>query len=59
MHTLQYMAIKKAWISVLSRLYRACAYFHFSGAAHGGPAYSGNHRKDSVGNLPHEARTTQ
>lgn len=30
-----------------------------SGAAHDGSAYSGNHRMDSAGLLPHEARTTQ
>lgn len=33
--------------------------FGFNGAARGGPAYSGNHRKDSAGHRPHEARTTQ
>lgn len=43
----------------MSRLYRASVKFSFNGAAHGGPADSGNRRKDSAGHLPHEARTTQ
>lgn len=53
-HTLQCMAIMEADIFALS-----CVCFRVSGAARDGSAYSGNHRMDSAGHLPHEARTTQ
>lgn len=43
----------------LTRLYRAYAWFGFSEATRGGPAYSGSRRKDSAELLPHGARTTQ
>lgn len=44
---------------MMSHLYRAFGdELSFNGAARGGPTYSGNHRKDSARQLPHEARTT-
>lgn len=55
-HTLEYMAMNEAKRHDCAVQFLV---FSFSVAAHGGPACSGNHRKDSAGHLPHEARTTQ
>lgn len=59
MHTSQYMTFKEANVDVCVVLFAQSLCYSFNGAAHGGPADSGNHRKDSAGHLPHEARTTQ